>query len=149
MRYTGSLLVLLFSFLLLTSSTSPSEEEGFWFETKEECMSYAQEKGKNILMVFSGSDWCKPCMQFKKEVLLSEEFTSYASEELAILYLDFPMKKKNRLSEAQTAHNEALAEEFNKNGAFPKIILLDAQLNEIKEIKYTRQNTSAFIESLE
>lgn len=149
MRYTGSLLVLLFSFLLLTSSTSPSEEEGFWFETKEECMSYAQEEGKNILMVFSGSDWCKPCMQFKKEVLLSEEFTSYASEELAILYLDFPMKKKNRLSEAQTAHNEALAEEFNKNGAFPKIILLDAQLNEIKEIKYTRQNTSAFIESLE
>ena len=141
MRYTGSLLVLLFSFLLLTSSTSPSEEEGFWFETKEECMSYAQEEGKNILMVFSGSDWCKPCMQFKKEVLLSEE--------LAILYLDFPMKKKNRLSEAQTAHNEALAEEFNKNGAFPKIILLDAQLNEIKEIKYTRQNTSAFIESLE
>lgn len=138
-------------FLTQTAFAQTEAEEGKVnrFGDKDQCATYAQENHKNILMVFAGSDWCKPCMQFKKDILLQPEFSAYSKEHLAILYLDFPMKKKNKLPEEQTKHNEALAEQYNKGGSFPKIVLMDEKMNVIKELKYTRQSAEDFIKSLE
>jgi thioredoxin-related protein len=118
-----------------------------FFSDVKEAQLKADEEGKSILMVFAGSDWCKPCIQFKKEILESPEFEKFAEEELVILYLDFPAKKKNRLSDEQTAHNEALAARFNKDGSFPKALLMDADLNLKKDIKFSNQLPSDFIQT--
>ena len=115
-----------------------------WFTNIEEAKSTATENGQNILMVFAGSDWCKPCMQFKKDILNNNDFTSQNNENLVVLYLDFPARKKNKLSKEQTKHNEALADQFNRSGVFPKIILLDAQAKKLKEISFEGQSVKAF-----
>lgn len=146
------LLLLLSVLLLLTqvnAQESSAEHPVYWFEDLDKSLAYAREHHVPVLVVFAGSDWCKPCMQFKKEVLLSDAFNAYAQQHLAVLYLDFPMRKENKLSENQTRHNEALAEEFNSNGAFPKIVVLSEQRELQGDIPYRRQDTEAFLAQLE
>ncbi len=87
----------------------------------------AGDSDKHVLMVFSGSDWCKPCIRLKQEILLTNEFQNFSEGELVILEVDFPYKKKNRLSKEQQAHNDQLAEKYNPNGTFPKVVLLNPE----------------------
>lgn len=108
----------------------------------------ASKNKQHILMVFGGSDWCAPCIKFKKKVLQSDAFNAYAKDNLQILYLDFPSRKKNRLSKEQTAHNEALAEVYNQEGAFPKIVLAKADGTVIRVIKYNGQSAKDFMKKL-
>lgn len=100
-----------------------------------------------ILMVFAGSDWCKPCIQFKRSILTSETFTAYAKQNLTVLYLDFPSKKINQLTAEQTAHNEKLAEKFNPSGAFPEILMIDSNEKILGKLEYKNQSPEAFITS--
>lgn len=145
-------LLLFFSlcFLLQQGHAQEAAHENppFWFEEIDKSLAYARENHVPIVVVFAGSDWCKPCMQFKKEVLLSDAFMAYAPGHLAVLYLDFPMRKENKLDENQTRHNESLAEEFNSNGAFPKIIVLNEQRELQGDIPYRRQDAATFLEQL-
>lgn len=120
-----------------------------WYTDKTEACTAATTDDKQILMVFAGSDWCRPCIKLKKDILTSEGFEAYTKDKLNILYLDFPSKKKNKLSKEQTAHNEMLAEKYNTSGSFPKVILMDKAFNKIKEIDYTGQSTEEFIAELQ
>jgi thioredoxin-related protein len=87
----------------------------------------AKEEHKYILLNFSGSDWCAPCIKLKKEVFESEQFSTLAENKLVLVRADFPRSKKNQLSKAQVQHNEALAEKYNPDGKFPYTLLLDEE----------------------
>ena len=97
-----------------------------WFTDFEKSKEEAGQKNKVILMVFSGSDWCKPCIRLDQKVFQDESFRNYAGEHLVLLKVDFPRKKENRLTDVQRRQNEALAEKYNRTGAFPFVLLLDA-----------------------
>lgn len=107
------------------------------FETDFETASRkAREEQKTVMMVFSGSDWCKPCILLKKEVLSSEAFSQFASENLVMLNLDFPYRKQNQLPKEQQAHNEALAEQYNPKGVFPLVLLLNPDGSVAQQVPY-------------
>ena len=102
----------------------------------EEANTAASETQKPILMIFSGSDWCKPCIQLRENVLNHQDFTAFAEENLVLLELDFPYKRKNRLSKEQQKHNETLAEKYNPKGQFPMIVLVNSDGSVITEVDY-------------
>ena len=102
----------------------------------------AKAENKTVLMIFSGSDWCKPCIQLKKEVLSTNEFQSFCSQELVVLNLDFPYKKSSEISEDQKRHNELMAEKYNQEGRFPKVLLLDHGGNVKGSIQYKKGMTT-------
>src|ERR1700710_666168 len=85
----------------------------------------AAEKHKLILINFSGSDWCGPCIRLRKEILGSADFESYAAEHLVLVRADFPRQKKNQLPKEQVKLNEALADQYNPEGKFPYTLLVD------------------------
>ena len=87
----------------------------------------AAEKHELILLSFSGSDWCGPCILFRKTYLENAGFTQMANQNLILVNADFPRKKKNLGSPQQIKRNEALAETYNKQGIFPLTLLLSAQ----------------------
>lgn len=93
----------------------------------------AKTENKFILLKFSGSDWCIPCIKFQKNVMDSATFKTYAEQHLVLMEADFPRKTKNQLSAEDQKKNDALAEKFNKEGVFPKIILLDADGNVVAQ----------------
>ena len=93
----------------------------------------ASEKHELILVNFSGSDWCLPCMKLKKTIFDNENFVSYASEKLILVNADFPRQNKHKLSQEQTKMNEALAEKFNPEGKFPYTVLVNEDGKVIKQ----------------
>ena len=76
-------------------------------------------------MVFSGSDWCAPCIKLDKTVWQSEAFKNEAEKNWIIYKADFPKKKANQLAVEMTEQNKKLAEKYNQNGSFPLVLLLD------------------------
>lgn len=103
--------------LSFTSSWQPN------FETAKQI---AHDKHELILLNFSGSDWCGPCMRLRKEILDNDVFTKLADSSLVLVNADFPRNKKNQLSPQATKQNEALADKYNPDGKFPYTLLLDA-----------------------
>ena len=129
---TGSIMMMgLLIILLMASSTKLP-----WADNFEEAKSKARLENKHILIVFSGSDWCRNCIILKQEVLEDPEFEEFALQHVIMLNADFPRKKKNRLSEAQITHNSDLAKRFNPQGDFPKVLLLDEHERVLFETGY-------------
>ncbi|MES2543366.1 MAG: thioredoxin family protein [Bacteroidota bacterium] len=108
--------------LLLVSFTGYTQN---WTTNFEEAKSQAVKENKNILLVFSGSDWCAPCIKLDKVVWKSEEFKIESEKNWVIYKADFPKKKANQLSQELTDSNKILAEKYNSGGSFPLVLLLD------------------------
>ncbi len=98
-----------------------------WEPNFDNAKKIAKEKHELILLNFSGSDWCGPCILFRKEYLESEAFTQMANDNLVLVNADFPRKKKNIGSPDVIKQNDMLAETYNKNGSFPLTLLLNAE----------------------
>tara|TARA_Y100000385_G_scaffold291248_1_gene368118 strand:- start:11692 stop:12153 length:462 start_codon:yes stop_codon:yes gene_type:complete len=137
-------------FCLVLSTTTSIFSQGLPLSHNlDESLNTAKAEGKNVLMLFSGSDWCKPCIQLRKNIIETSSFISYARENLVILELDFPYSKKNKLPKEQKEHNEWLAETFNKEGSFPKMILLDQNQRSLGVVPYRKKdNTDALISEI-
>ena len=70
-------------------------------------------------------------------------FRQFAGQRLVVLEADFPQRKK--IPEGMKAQYEALAGEFNAEGAFPKIILLNSDKALLAVLPYTGQTPADFI----
>lgn len=109
----------------------------------------AKTENKSVLLYFSGSDWCAPCVKFKKFIVNTPEFQTFATENLVIYNADFPRLSKNKLAKEVEKENETLADKYNSKGIFPLILLLDAEGNVIKKWKeYPKETVEEFIGKL-
>ena len=94
-----------------------------WTTDYEAAKKQAAKEGKDILMDFTGSDWCGWCIRLKKEVFSQDAFKKQAPKHFVLLELDFPRAKK--LDAKLMAQNEKLRNEFAIQG-YPTIMLTDA-----------------------
>ena len=104
-----------------------------WEPNFENAKKIAKENHKIILLNFSGSDWCGPCILLRKDYLENEAFINMANDNLVMVNADFPRKKKNQSAPELLKRNEALAEQYNKEGNFPLTLLLDANGKVLKK----------------
>jgi len=137
--------VILSSLLILISFVGYSQE---WLNNFDKATSTANNENKNIVMVFAGSDWCAPCIKLEKYILESDDFKNYAKEHWVLLKLDFPKRKKNKLSDEQQLHNDALAEKYNRKGYFPLVVLLDKKGNVLGETGYKKVTSQEYVNEL-
>ncbi len=121
----GVLLFLISSFYT-KSQVVESFDSNIWVKNITQAKVLAIEKKVPILLVFSGSDWCIPCMKLKKQILLTDTFSNYAKEHFVLLNLDFPRKSKNKLPTDQQAHNDQLASIYNNQGFFPLVVIINS-----------------------
>jgi thioredoxin-related protein len=119
-----------------------------WKTNFEAATTEAKASDRPVLMVFAGSDWCKPCIMLRKEVWESDSFMKYAQDNLILVELDFPRMKKNQLSAVQTKQNESLAAKYNKEGIFPLVVLTDANGNVIAKTGYKPGGPDKYIAHL-
>jgi thioredoxin-related protein len=109
-------------FLLFFTALGYSQN---WKSTFEEAKNQALTENKNIVLVFSGSDWCAPCIKLDKTVWQSAEFKKESEINWVIYKADFPKKKVNQLNPILTESNKKLAGLYNPSGNFPLVLLLD------------------------
>ncbi len=137
---------ILIAIALFTSSLISSQT---WKTNLEEAKATAVEQNKNIVLVFSGSDWCAPCIKLDKNVWQSEVFKTYANEKLVLLRADFPKKKANALAEDIKKGNAALAEKYNKEGYFPFVVVLDKTGKVLAKKGYENQTADKYVSELQ
>ncbi len=140
--------IILFVLLNANAQTHTPLDTAIWKTDYESAKHLALENMRPILMVFSGSDWCKPCVKLREQILVSPEFSAWAKDEAVCLSVDFPSQKKNQLPPELKAHNDQLAEKFNKNGIFPLVILVTADGTVLGSIGYENVSPAEYIESL-
>jgi thioredoxin-related protein len=119
-----------------------------WKTDFELAKTEATVSNKYILLNFSGSDWCRPCMQMKRNIFEDTSFVKYASEKLILVNADFPRSKKNQLDRSIQKQNEQLAETY-KVEMLPLTILLDASGKELKRWEGSYDGSvDSFVKSL-
>jgi thioredoxin-related protein len=131
--------------LLLTSFIANAQEWQTDFETAK---TNRQEENKNIVLVFSGSDWCAPCIKLENGIWQSDEFKTYAQDNFILLKADFPRKKVNRLSEEQQEKNNQLAEKYNLHGYFPYVVVLNSDGEVLGTTGYNNTTPAEYIKLL-
>jgi thioredoxin-related protein len=85
----------------------------------------AATENKNILLVFSGSDWCARCMELEKTVWQTEEFKTESKKNWVLLRADFLQKKGIPDPVDVNDMKIILAEKYNRDGFFPLMVMLD------------------------
>ena len=113
---------IIFAMLIIVSNYGLAQN---WLTDFEQAKKSASEQDKNIIIVFSGSDWCAPCIKLDKNIWQSESFKNEAAKDWVLIKANFPRKKANELSNEQTEHNRKLAEKYNIEGSFPLVVILD------------------------
>jgi thiol-disulfide isomerase/thioredoxin len=118
----------------LVSTAFAKAPEG-WETDVDAAITLAKKEQKAVMIEFTGSDWCPPCIMMEKEVFSKEEFVKKASEDFILVYVDFPRGDKE-LAEK----NKPIGERFEITG-YPTVILLDSEGEE-----FDRFSASSFPE---
>jgi thioredoxin-related protein len=98
-----------------------------WYHNLNNAEKIAAKEHKYILLNFSGSDWCGPCMRMRSDFFESDVFKQMADTELVMVNADFPRNKKNQLPAEQQKLNDEMADKYNPRGKFPYTLLLNAE----------------------
>lgn len=94
-----------------------------WQDSYTEAKALSEETDKPLLVLFTGSDWCKYCISLDEMVWQNESFGEYSAENFVLYLADFPRRSENKLpKELQDEHN-ALAKTFGVTG-FPTVIVV-------------------------
>lgn len=135
-----SIIIILFQFVTTFAQN--------WQLDLKEAQKIAQEKDKAIVLVFSGSDWCAPCIKLEKEIWESMDFKTYAEKHFVMVRADFPRRKKNKLPEEQQEKNNLLAEKYNPHGYFPLVVVMDKNASVIGKTGYKKLSPIEYIEHI-
>jgi len=125
---------------------APPAAQATWLTNFETAQARARSEKKLLLIEFTGSDWCPPCIMLGRQVFSQPEFKDYAAQHLVLLEVDFPRTKE--LSAEQRAANEKLADQFGIDG-FPTVIILDSDGRKIGELGYIPGGPEPFIAAVE
>lgn len=104
------------SILLLFLSINVFSQEGDleWHTDLNKAIEISIESEKPLFMFFTGSDWCGWCIRLQKEVFFKPDFVKWAKENLVLVELDFPRRKK--LEESLKQQNDNLRQMFAVRG---------------------------------
>ena len=119
MKATTWLASLTVSVAALSASAFATTPEG-WTTDLEKAFEQAKTEKKSVLVEFTGSDWCPPCIAMRKNVFTKKEFVDGASKNFILVELDFPKGDKEVKEK-----NQPFAEKYKIEG-FPTVILFDA-----------------------
>ena len=132
----------LFAGLIISSPATAGEG---WIENFEAAKKQAAKENKDILIDFTGSDWCGWCIKLKDEVFTKAEFKKDAPKHFVLLELDYPRNKKQSSEiKAQNAKLQAL---FGIRG-FPTIMLVDAKGRPYARTGYQRGGPDNYLKHL-
>jgi thioredoxin-related protein len=122
-------LALVCTVVLAALTTVASAAEG-WMTDYAKALEKAKTEKKMVLLDFTGSDWCPPCMQLEKDIFSKDEFKKYAEKNLVLVELDFPNTKE--LPADLKAQNDKLAKEYAIRG-YPTLVVLSPEGKKLTE----------------
>jgi thioredoxin-related protein len=131
---------------LATLTTSFAGGEG-WTHDWEAAKKQAASEKKDLLLDFTGSDWCGWCIKLDKEVFQKEGFKKAAKEKFILVEVDFP-NDTSKISQETQDQNKKLGEEFGIKG-YPTILLCDASGKPFAQTGYRPDGEEKYVAHLD
>ena len=129
-------------------------------ETELEChtdvskaIKISMENEKPLFFFFTGSDWCGWCIKLQKEVFFKPEFEKWAKDNLTLVELDFPKRKK--LDASLQKQNDDLRNMFTVRGyptgwlVIPEVLDKKINFKKLGKLGYVKGGPSAWIQVVE
>ncbi|HEV7405496.1 MAG TPA: thioredoxin family protein [Chthoniobacteraceae bacterium] len=118
-----------------------------WTDDFDKAVEKAKAEKKNVLLDFTGSDWCGFCLKLDKEVFATPKFKAWAQKNVVLVQVDFPHTKK--LSAKVTKQNAALEAKYPAGG-YPTIVIINPDGNAlVKKVGYNPgSGPDAFLEAI-
>ncbi len=63
-----------------------------WMTNVDDALAKAKTEKKPVMVEFTGSDWCPPCIMMHKKVFSKTSFTDAASKKFILVKIDIPKK---------------------------------------------------------
>lgn len=96
---------------------------GDWVADFDEAAALARKQGKNLLVDFTGSDWCGWCIRLDREVFEHDSWTASASKDYVLVALDYPRGAEAKALVPNPERNGELAATYKVEG-YPTILLM-------------------------
>lgn len=96
-----------------------------WVADYDKAVEQARLEKKDLLVDFTGSDWCGWCKRLDKEVFSQQAFHETATKNYVLVALDFPRDEAIKAKVPNPARNGELQEKHAIEG-FPTILLMTA-----------------------
>ena len=132
--------------LALTVSIATAGGEGWMTDFAAAKKKAAAEK-KDLLVDFTGSDWCSWCIKLKDEVFKHDAFNKGVADKYILVEIDYP-QDSSKMSDATKKQNEALKDTYKIKG-YPTIMLMDAQGRPFAQTGYQAGGPENYLTHLE
>ncbi len=146
MASRSSFLALFSIMVLLITGQWLAAEESQWSDDPAESIVTAKKEKKDLLLLFTGSDWCPPCQKLEQEVFSDEDF--YAEAEGDFVFVKFDFLKNSPLRAEVKQKNDDWSKKFGVD-SFPTIVLVDADLKPYAFAGYEEGGAENFLGMLE
>jgi len=117
-----------------------------WSHDVSAAMKQAKEEKKDLLLDFTGSDWCGWCIKLNEEVFSQDAFKADAKEHFVLVEFDFP-NDKSHLSEETQKQNAEWNHKLAVKG-YPTIFVADEQGRPYAQTGYQPGGAEAYVTHL-
>jgi thioredoxin-related protein len=117
-----------------------------WTQDFAAAKELAAKDKKDLLMDFTGSDWCGWCIKLDKEVFSQDAFKNVVPNDFVLVTIDFP-QDESKITPEIKAQNEKLQNEYGIQG-FPTIILADAKGRPYAQVGYEEGGAEKYVANL-
>ena len=136
MKYSIALLS-----IILSLNGFAQQKELTWYKDVNKAINVSVQQEKPILFFFTGSDWCGWCIRLQKEVFFKPDFVKWAKENLILVELDFPRRKK--LDETLKQQNDNLRQMFAVRG-YPTGWFVVPEIED-KKVNFKRLGSQGYV----
>ena len=117
-----------------------------WTSDFEAARKQASELKKDLLIDFTGSDWCGWCIKLNDEVFSKDPFKEGVKDNFVLVEIDSP-RDRTKLTEETIQQNEELVEKYAIQG-YPTILLTDAEGRPYASTGYQEGGPEKYVEHL-
>lgn len=145
---TFGALTLIGALALAFLPTSPQPTSDVWLADFDEAAEIAKREKKDLLVDFTGSDWCGWCIRLDEEVFSQEPFLSAAQSDFVLVKLDFPRSEELKAKVPNPERNAELQARYGVRG-FPTILLMTAEGQVFGQTGYREGGPERYVEHLQ
>jgi thioredoxin-related protein len=119
-----------------------------WYDDYDKALAAAKAENKDLLVDFSGSDWCGWCIKLHEEVFAHESFTNGARKGFVLCVLDFPRGEEAKAKVPNPKRNQELSQQHGVRG-FPTVLLMSSEGEVYAQTGYRPGGPEKYLKEIE
>jgi len=140
-------LILALTVVSMVAATAARAGGDHWVADFDKAVETAKAQNKNLLVDFTGSDWCGWCIKLNDEVFKHEAFLTAAQKDYVLVALDFPNGEEAKAKVPNPERNAELRDKYGIRG-YPTILLVTPEGEVLGRTGYKPGGPEKYVEHL-